>query len=62
MTAEFYKNVYQKTYLLNNFRLRILQKTNVLVSQSPSRNKVLVIAFKNYREADSEIPSPIQFP
>ena len=30
MTAEFNKNVYQKTYVSNNFRLRILGNNKVL--------------------------------
>ena len=53
MTAEFYKNVYQKTYLPKDFRLRItgnkkvLEKSQIgwrqmLVPSLPSRNKVLV--------------------
>ena len=62
MTAEFYKNVYQKTYLPNDFRIRILEKKKVLetslirwrqmlVSSIPSRNNRLVMAVKNYTEA-----------
>ena len=30
MTAELYKNVYQKTYLSNDLRLRILENKKVL--------------------------------
>ena len=62
-TAEFYKNVYQKTYLPNDFRLRILGNNKVLeksqirwrqmlVPSLLSRNKFLVKAVKNYTEAD----------
>ena len=53
MTAEFYKNVYQKTFLPNDFNLRILGNKNVfekfkigwrhmLVPSLLSRNKFLV--------------------
>ena len=63
MTVEFYKKVYQKTYLPNNFRLRILgnkkllEKSQIgwrqiLVPSIPSRNKFLLIAVKNYTERD----------
>ena len=63
MTAEFYKNVYQKTYFPNDFRLRILGNNKVLeksqirwiqmlVPSLLSRNKFLVKAVKNYTEAD----------
>ena len=63
MTAEFYKNVYQKTYLPNDFRLRILGNNKVLeksqirwrqmlVPSLLSRNKFLIKAVKNYTEAD----------
>ena len=30
MTADFYKSIYQKTYLPNNFRLMILGNKKVL--------------------------------
>ena len=65
MTAWLENSVktFTKTYLPNNFRLRILGNKKVLkksqiewrqilVPSSPSRNKVLVIADKNYTEAD----------
>ena len=37
MTAEFYKNVYQQTYLPNDFRLRILGNKKVLEKLSGDR-------------------------
>ena len=63
ITVEFYKNVYQKTYLPNSFRIRILGNKKVLekpinkwrqmlVSNFPSRNKFLLIAVENYTEED----------
>ena len=66
ITAEFYKNVYQMNYLQNNFRMGILRKKKVLekhqiglrqilVLRLPSRKKVLVIAVKNYKEADFKV-------
>ena len=66
MTAEFYKNIYQKTYLPNDFRLRILGNNKVLEKSQiewrqmllpsfPSRNKFLVIAVKIYTEADFKV-------
>ena len=55
MTAQFYKNVYQKTYLPNNFRFRILG--NKSIRSVPSRNKFFVIALKNYKEADFKVSS-----
>ena len=73
MTAEYYKNVYQKTYLLNDYRLRILGNKKVLeksqiewrqmlVPSVPCRNKFLVTAVKNNTEADFKVPScPAQF-
>ena len=65
MTAEFF-NAYQKTYHLNNFRLRILgnkkvlQKSQIgyrqmLVPNLHSRSKFLVIAVKKYTEADFKV-------
>ena len=73
MTVEFYKSVYQKTYLPNDFRLRILgnkkllEKSQIewrqtLVPSLPCRSKFLVIAVKNYTEADFKVSScPTQF-
>ena len=58
MTAEFYKNVYQKTYLPNDFRLRILGNKKDASAESPCRNKFLVIAVKNYTEADFKVSLP----
>ena len=66
MTAEFYKNVYQMNYLQNNFRMGILRnnkvlekpqigRRHILVPRLPSRKKVLVIAVKNYKEADFKV-------
>ena len=66
MIAEFYKNIYQKTYLPNDCRLRISENkkvfkksqiwlTHTLVPNLPSRNKFLVIAVKNYTEADFKV-------
>ena len=65
MTSEFY-NIYQKIFLPNNFRLRIIENkkvleksqtgwTQTLVPSLPFRNKFLVmnkfLAVKNYTEA-----------
>ena len=58
MTAEFCKNIYQKTYL-NNFRLEILRNKKVLKKSEigwrqilvPSlfpRNNFLVVEVENY--------------
>ena len=58
MTAEFYKNLYQKTYL-KDLRLgilankKVLEKSQIgwrqmLVPSLPSRNNFLLIASKNY--------------
>ena len=66
MIAEFYKNIYQKTYLPNDCRLRISENKKLfkksqiwlrhtLVPSLPSRNKFLVIAVKNYTEADFKV-------
>ena len=66
MTSEFYENVYEKTYLPNDFRLRILGNKKVLeksqtgwkqmlVPSLPSRNKFFVIAVKSYTEADFKV-------
>ena len=69
MTAWLYnseQNVYQKIYLPNDFRLRIfgrkkiLEKSQIgwgqmLVPSLPSRNKLLVIAVKNYTEVDFKV-------
>ena len=66
MTAAFYGNVYQKTYLPNDFRPRILGNMKVLekyqigcreilVPSPPCRKKFLVAAVKNYREADFKV-------
>ena len=60
MTAEFYKYIYQKSYL-NDFKLSILGNKKVLekyqiawgqmqVSSLPFRNNFLVIAVKNYTQ------------
>ena len=72
MTAEFYKNVCQKTYLQRNFRLsilgnkKVLEKSQIgwrqiLVPSLPSRNKVLVIVVKISQKQISKFPSPIHF-
>ena len=42
MTAEFYKNVYQRTYLPNNFRLRILRNKKVLEKSHIGWRQMLV--------------------
>lgn len=65
MTAEFYKHVYQKTYLPNDFRPRILGNKKTLekfqigrqmpVRNVPSRHNVLVIRVKNYTETDVKV-------
>ena len=66
MPAEFYKNVYQRTHLPNDFTVRILGNKKVLeksqfwwrqmlVSSLPSRNKFLVIAVKNYTKVDFKV-------
>ena len=66
MTGELQKNVYQKNYLLNGFKLKILENKKVLeesqigwaqilVPSLPSRNKFLVIAVKNYTISDCKI-------
>ena len=66
MIAEFYKNIYQKTYLPNDCRLRITENKKVLekfqiwlrhmlVPSLPYRNKFLIIAVKNYTEADFKV-------
>ena len=66
MTAEFYKTVYQKTYLSNEFWLSILGKKGILeksqiawrqmlVPSLSSRNKVSVIAVKNYTDVDFKV-------
>ena len=69
MTSEFY-NIYQITFLPNNFRLRIIENkkvleksqigwTQTLVPSLPFRNKFLVmnkfLAVKNYTEADFKV-------
>ena len=69
MTSEFY-NIYQKIFLPNNFRLRIIENKKVLeksqtgwtqtiVPSLPFRNKFLVmnkfLAVKNYTEADFKV-------
>ena len=60
MTVEFYKNVYQdfKSRILGN--KKALKRSQIgwrqiLVTDHPSRNKVLVIALKNYTEADFKV-------
>ena len=67
MTAEFYKNIYQKTYLPNkriqteNLRKqeRMRKISNWIKSdsssESPSRKKVLVVAINNDIEADFKV-------
>ena len=66
MPAEFYKNVYQRTHLPNDFTVRILGNKKVLeksqfwwrkmlVSSLPSRNKFLIITVKNYTEVDFRV-------
>ena len=68
MTADFYKSIYQKKYLPNNFRLmilgnkKVLEKsqigwTQVLVPILLSRHKDLVIAVKNCTEPVVEVTS-----
>ena len=66
MTAEYYKNVYQKASFTNYFKLtilgnkKVLEKSQIvwrqmLVPIVTSRNKVFVIGVKNYAEADSKV-------
>ena len=58
MTAEFYKNVYQKEDFIKILgNKEVLEKSQIgwkwmLVPSLPSRNKFLVKAVKNYTEAD----------
>ena len=72
MTAEFYKNIYQKTYLRNNLRLRILGNKKVLekaqigwrqmlLPSLASRKKILLIAVKITQKQISKFPSPVEF-
>ena len=64
MTEEFYKNVYQKTYLPNDFRFRILGNMKLLEKSQigwrqmlvPNlRNKYLIKVLKNYTESDFKV-------
>ena len=58
MTAEFYKNVYQKNDFIKILgNKKVLEKSQIrwkwmLVPSLPSRNKFLVKAVKNFTEAD----------
>ena len=58
MTAEFYKNVYQKDDFIKILgNKEVLEKSQIgwkwmLFPSLPSRNKFLVKAVKNYTDAD----------